>query len=150
MNLLKNSVVLDLGIVVITNLINLLLVVVFWGRIAGQIRISNAAGVGTLILGIPLGILMIANFNLHREWWRVMLPLFMILFLFVEWMLDYVLKIEFRQTWIVGPYLLLYYLASMVMVGYAFMVKIPYGAITLITYFLQVGLGIYSRYKTGL
>ena len=150
MNLLRHTASVDLGIVIITNIINLLLALIFWGRVTKQTWLSQAAGIGTLVLGIPLVILVIANITLHREWWRVVLPLSLVLFLLLEWVLDYVLKIEFRQTWVVGPYLLLYYLASMVMVGYAFLVKTPYGAVTLLTYFLQVGLGIYSRYKTGL
>jgi hypothetical protein len=68
----------------------------------------------------------------------------------VELVLDYMLKIDFRQGKLLGPYLLLYYLASMVMVGYAFLVSVPAGAVTLVTYFLQVGLGVYARFKTGM
>ncbi len=150
MNQMKNSTSVDLGIVILTNLINLLLALLFWSRVARQSRIAQAAGIGTIILGIPLAFLVFANIILHREWWRVVLPLSLVLFLLVEWVLDYVLKLEFRLTWMVGPYLLLYYLASMVMVGYAFLVKTPYGVVTLISYFLQVGLGVYSRIKTGL
>jgi hypothetical protein len=38
----------------------------------------------------------------------------------------------------------------MVMVGYAFLTNPLLGAVTLITYFLQVGLGVFSRMKTGI
>lgn len=79
-----------------------------------------------------------------------MLPLLMVVFLAFELLLDYILEINFRNTWLVGPYLLIYYAACMGMVGYAFLVKVPYGFITLLTYFLQVSLGVYTRIVTGI
>lgn len=150
MNIQFNTNQIDLGVVVSVNLFNLLLVALFWGRIANQPLVARIAGISTLVLGIPLAAFAIANLIQHRAWWTVALPLLLVLFLLIELIFDYILKIEFRQTWLVGPYLLFYYLGSMVMVGYAFMVNVPYGVITLITYFMQVGLGVYARYKTGL
>jgi len=150
MDVQVNPRLIDLGVVVCVNLFNLLLVVLFWGRLTNRPKIERIAGISTLILGIPLTLFAIANLLQHRQWWTVALPLLLVLFILIELLFDYILKIEFRQTWQAGPYLLIYYLGSMVMVGYAFMVKVPYGVITLITYFMQVSLGVYSRYKTGL
>lgn len=150
MNLQQDTNPVDLWIVVCVNLFNLLLVVLFWARISDQPFVARIAGIASILLGLPLAVLAISNLLQHRTWWTVVLPLLLVLFLLIELLFDYILKIEFRQTWLVGPYLLFYYLGSMVMVGYAFMVKVPYGVITLITYFIQVGLGVYSRFKTGL
>lgn len=150
MNLQQDTNPVDLWIVVCVNLFNLLLVVLFWARISDQPLVARIAGIASILLGLPLAVLAISNLLQHRTWWTVVLPLLLVLFLLIELLFDYILKIEFRQTWLVGPYLLFYYLGSMVMVGYAFMVKVPYGVITLITYFIQVGLGVYSRFKTGL
>lgn len=140
----------DLGVVICVNLFNLLLAAMFWGRVSDNPSIARLAGVSSLVLGIPLAVFAAANLVQRRPWWTVALPLLLVLFLLIELVFDYILKIEFRQTWLVGPYLLLYYLGSMVMVGYAFIVKTPYGVLTLITYFIQVALGVYARYKTGL
>lgn len=150
MSLLHNPDLIDLGVILCVNLYNLLLVVMFWARVAENPGLARAAGIGTLVLALPLALLALSNWRLNRDWWRVVLPLLLVAFLGVELVLDYLLKIDFRQGRLLGPYLLLYYLASMVMVGYAFLVSVPAGAVTLVTYFLQVGIGIYARIKTGL
>lgn len=140
----------DINVVVIVNIINLLLVVMFVGRISDQPIFAQLSGMGTILLGVPLLFLALANFRLNREWWTIVLPLLLVIFLGVELLLDYILHIDFRSTWLVGPYLLIFYIASMGMVGYAFLVKVPYGIITLLTYFLQVGFGVYAHFVTGL
>lgn len=146
----RNAALVDLGVVVTVNLFNVLLAVMFWARVADQPEVARLSGIGTLALGVPLAAYAILNLAWGRPWWTYVLPLLLVLFLLIELVFDYILHIEFRHSWLVGPYLFFYYAGSMVMVGYAFLVAVPYGVVTLITYFIQVGLGVYARFKTGL
>ena len=85
-----------------------------------------------------------------RCWlWLAALPGVMIVYLLVEWLLDYALKLPFRQSRWLGAYLLLFYLAQWAMIGYAFIVRPLYGFITLPTYFLSLGATAYSYAKVG-
>ena len=79
----------------------------------------------------------------------VVLPVLMVAFILLELMLDYILKVNFRQTRMLGPYLLLYYIAQMGLIGYAFLVNKAAGVITLVTYFLSLGATGYSYYRVG-
>jgi formylglycine-generating enzyme required for sulfatase activity len=64
-------------------------------------------------------------------------------------LLDYVLKLEFRQTRWLGPYLLIFYAAQWGMIGFGFMVDRGPGFITLLTYFLSLAATDYSYAKVG-
>ena len=68
----------------------------------------------------------------------IVLPLLLILFFVVELMFDYILKLSFRKTKLLWPYLFLYYLALMAMIGYSFSIGKPFGFVTLGTYFLNL------------
>jgi hypothetical protein len=72
-------------------------------------------------------------------------------YLAVEYMLDYRLKSNFRQTRWLGPYLLLYYLGLFALIGYAFLVDRAAGFITLATYFINLAATgfSYSRVRHG-
>ena len=70
-------------------------------------------------------------------------------FLIIEVVLDYVLKSDFRNTSLIGPYLLLYYISILGMIGYSFLVEKKYGFITLVTYFLSQFAALYSYMKVG-
>ena len=56
---------------------------------------------------------------------------------------------DFRHTRLLGPYLGLYYLALMGMVGYSFSIGKPYGAVTPATYLLQLLATWYSYARVG-
>jgi len=59
------------------------------------------------------------------------------------------LSLPFRSSRLLGPYLLLYYLSPMGMIGYAFLVSEAYGFITLATYFLNLLATWYSYCEVG-
>jgi hypothetical protein len=63
--------------------------------------------------------------------------------------LDYILRIDFRNTWLIGPYRLMFYLAFMEMIGYVFRIGKIYGFVTLITYFLNQFTALYSYDNVG-
>ena len=61
----------------------------------------------------------------------------------------YILQINFRSTRLLGPYLLLYYLAILGMIGYSFQIGKTYGFITLLTYFINQIATFYSYFRVG-
>jgi hypothetical protein len=70
----------------------------------------------------------------------LLIPIF--LFFVVELILDYVLSLNFRNTVIVGPYILLYYVGLWELIGYSFKFDKKWGFVILATYFANMTLSI--------
>lgn len=71
-----------------------------------------------------------------RACWAIVLPLPLILYCLVELELDYILKLDFRNTGLVWLYIFIFYLALWGMIGYAFLIGRTYDFISLATYFI--------------
>jgi len=138
----------DLVVVGIANLFNLLMVAVFILRTlqTGHLQI---VGIVWVVFIVALVVVTFRNIQSKRGRWFVVLPLLMCIFLIVEVVLDYALKLNFRNTSLIGPYLLLYYVSIFGMIGYSFLVEKKYGFITLVTYFLSQFAALYSYMKVG-
>ena len=134
----------DLTVFVIAILTNLLLAVMFLFRARGKSKIGNAFGWGAVLLGIPLLPAVVLNAIAGRPWWTFVLPGLLIIYDAVEFVLDYLFKFDFRHSRWLGPYLGLYYLALMGMIGYTFTIGKPFGFITLTTYFINLAATAYS------
>jgi hypothetical protein len=141
--------IIDWAVVVIANMTNLLLSVMFLLRGRGQAKAGLRVGLVSLCLGIPLAASLVFNLFTGRPWWAIVLPGLLILYDAVEYLLDYVFKSDFRNSRWLGPYLGLFYLALMGMIGYAFAVGKPYGFITLVTYFINMAATAYSYSRVG-
>jgi len=139
----------DLVVVIAANLFNLLMTSIFVTRPKGWKRFERVVGLIMVALALPLGAAMILNLLANREWWFVVLPVPLILHCIVELLLDYILKLDFRKTRLLGPYLALFYLGQMGLIGYAFAVEPAYGFVTLATYFLCLGATRYAHAKGG-
>lgn len=149
MNTLPDYAVVDIVVVVIANLINLGLVVIFLVRTQGRLQIEHRVGWGLIAMTLPLMVALVYNAAERRPWWSVAMPALLVLFLLVELLLDYILEYNFRQTRWLGPYLLLFYVALMGMIGYAFLTSERAGIITLLTYFAQLAATAYSYRRVG-
>lgn len=138
----------DLIIVAVANLMNSLMVFIF---ILRSMMIERLQFVGLIwaVFIIVLAAVIVLNIRSKREWWTIVLPLFLVIFLIVEVVLDYIFKYDFRGTIFLGPYLLLYYVSILGMIGYSFLTEKKYGFITLVTYFLSQIAAFYSYFKIG-
>ena len=141
--------IVDRGIFIIANMINLLLTGIFISRPQGLKKLERILGLISVSMILPLGAAVILNLMGKRLWWTFILPLIMILFLMVELFFDYILNWDFRKTRWLWPYLFLYYLALMAMIGYSFFIGRAYGFVTLGTYFLNLFATWYSYAKVG-
>jgi len=138
----------DLVVVTVANLLNMIMVVVFLSRSLMVERLQIAGYIwGALIL--VLAAVVVLNVRAEREWWATILPLLLVVFLIVEIVLDYIIQYDFRSTMLLGPYLLLYYVSIMGMIGYAFLTEKRLGIITLVTYFLHQIAAFYSYFRVG-
>jgi hypothetical protein len=141
--------IIDITIFIIANLLNFLLIGIFISRTKGLKKLERVLGLIIVSLILPIGVAVILNIHGRRGWWTVVLPAILILFLAVELFLDYILELNFRKTRLLWPYLSLYYLALMAMIGYSFSMGKPFGFVTLGTYFLNLFVTWYSYSKVG-
>ena len=144
----KNIRSIDLYIFGVANLFNLIMVVIFYLRTR---YVTHPLVFGYIWAGLIIVLVTAAIINIRskRSWWTIALPLIFSVFLVVELILDYILQNDFRSTSLLAPYLLLYYGSILGMIGYSFLTKKKFGAITLATYFLSQIAAIYSYFKVG-
>jgi hypothetical protein len=134
----------DIIVVICANIFNMMIVGVMLSRIPGWKRFERIIGLVNIALIAPLSVALGYNAINQRTWWMILMPGLVILYLFMEFILDYVLKSDFRHSRGLGPYLLIYYLAQWGLIGYAFIVGEIQGFVTLFTYFLSLGATAYS------
>ncbi|MFN2165062.1 MAG: hypothetical protein ACK2U9_02235 [Anaerolineae bacterium] len=137
----------DLIVVVAANLFNLLMMAIFLTRPKGWKRFERIVGLVMISLALPLAVAVILNVLGQRPWWFIALPIPLILHSIVELLLDYILRLNWRKTWLLGPCLALFYLGQISLIGYAFAVEPVYGFVTLVTYFLCLGATRYAHAK---
>ena len=129
----------DLTVFVMANLANLLLVGIFMARVKQFSRLEYFLGICFIALVIPAAVAMFHNLTAKREWYTVVFPLLFILFGLLELWFDYILQLDFRNTTrLLVPYIVLFYLSSLGLIGYGFSIGKPHGFITLVTYFLTL------------
>jgi len=141
--------IIDVNLFVIANLINILMIGIFLSRAKGLEHIEEKLGIVLIALTIPVALSILLNIAGKREWWSIVLPSLLVVFLIVELILDYILKLDFRHTSLLWPYLLLYYISLWGMIGYTFLIGKSYGSVTLITYFLHLAATWYSYSQVG-
>jgi hypothetical protein len=141
--------IVDIALFAIANLVNLLVIGIFLSRPKRLERVEYVLGLVLEALALPIGAAVVLNVLGQREWWRAVLPSLLILFLVVEGVLDYILKLDFRRTRLLAPYLVLFYLGLIGILGYTFAVGKMYGLITLGTYLLGLAATGYSYSKVG-
>jgi len=139
----------DLSVIGLANLTNLLLALMFLLRGRGRVKTGNAFGWIAVLLGVPLLAALGMNAWAGRPWWTTILPGLLVLYNLAEFVLDFLLHFDFRHSRWLGPYLGLYYLALMGMIGYSFAVWKPCGFITLFTYFINLAATAYSFQRIG-
>jgi len=137
--------IIDIGLFAIANLVNLLTMGIMLSRPRGLARVEYVLGIVIVAMIVPVGVAVILNSLGKREWWTIVLPLLLIAFLVVELMFDYILKLDFRNTALLWPYITIYYVGLIGMIGYSFLIGKPHGFVTLVTYFLNLAATWYAH-----
>ena len=141
--------VIDLGVILFSNLFNFFVAGLMLARTRRLARLERILGLMAVLIGIPMAFAMVYNLLVGRAWWLWILPGLFVLHSVVEWVLDYWLKLPFRKTRWLGPYLAIFYLAQWGLIGYAFNISPLGGYITLVTYFISLGATAYSYIRVG-
>jgi hypothetical protein len=146
-----NYEVVDIGLFVIANFINLAVALLLIARARGMVKFERDLGYAVVAMILPVTLAIGFNIAAARELWTIICPSLLLLFLLVELLFDYILKLEFRYTRLLGPYLLTYYVGLMAMIGYSFGIGELFGFVTLATYFINLAATgySYSRVKHG-
>jgi hypothetical protein len=139
----------DSMLFVVALLANLLLAGVFLARAKGHGQLQYDLGIAFETLALPLVVGAVLNLVWQREWWTVALPLALLPFLAVELLFDYVWRLDFRSTRLLGPYLALYYVGLIALTGYAFSLGKLFGFVALATYFANLAASGYSYSRVG-
>jgi len=126
----------DTTLFIAANVVNLMVIGIMLSRPFGLGRLEKVLGLVSVSCALPLAAGAAFNAAAGRPWWAVLLPVLLAAFLVLELVLDYILKMPFRQTRLLGPYLLAFYVGVNAMVGYCFQVNNVYGFVTLGTYLL--------------
>ena len=134
----------DLIFVITAVLFNSCIVGVFIAQKKGRTRLVRTFGAGMLSLVVPLAVVFVNYWVEERPLWIMVYLGFIFLYILVEWLLDYVFKIEFRQKLITHvPYIILEYIALFGFIGISFAIDRTWGFIVSISFWAVLGSLIY-------
>lgn len=130
----------DLMFVLSAAAFNLLIAAIFIAQKLGREKLVKACGIVWLWLIIPLALVFVAYWQVGREM-RVMLYLgFVILYMLVEFMLDYIFKFDFRAKAATHvPYILFEYVALFSLIAIAFNIDPRWGWVVSICFWIMMG-----------
>ena len=136
---------LDFLFVVTAVIFNLQVIGVYIASRNGRLDTARRYGTMTLLLAFPFALVFAGYSLLGQEKWIMVGLVLIFLYLFVELMLDFVLKIEFRTIPLLhGPYIVLFYLVQAALIGIAFSIDNFWGWLVSITFWALLGALIYS------
>ena len=142
---------LDLLGAVLTHAIYVLCILIFLSRLVEKPRYENWAGWILLLSSVPLGYLLLKAPELERA------PLYyfqiglMLAFLLVEFLLDHLFKLDFRNTrWMVIGYVTLFFSGTGGMLGVAALAGGGWTISAVVLFFIMAALAFYQRAVTGL
>jgi hypothetical protein len=132
-------------------LIFVLCILIFIFRLAGQKSVEYGLGVAFLVTAVPLAYLLVTAGRFDRPaLYYIQLGL-MITFILVEFLLDYLLKADFRHTsWITIVYVTLFFASTGGMIGVASLAGKTWSILTVVLFLITAILAFYQRAKTGL
>ncbi len=134
----------DLVFVLSAIVFNLLLAGVFIAQKKERPKLVRTFGILWLSLAIPLAVVFIHYLIVGRDLWIMIYFGFILLYIFVELLLDYILKIEFRQKKITHiPYIVLEYIALFGLIGISFAIDRTWGFLVSISFWILLASLIY-------
>jgi hypothetical protein len=130
--------------------INTLLIILFVARLGDRPKVEYVLGLVLIAAIIPLVYLFIKALGSGRSpLYFVQLGL-MMAYLVVELMLDYLLKVEFRETrWMVIAYVTLFFAATGGMIGVAGLAGKGWSIAAIVSFLIMAALAFVQRSITG-
>ena len=123
---------------------NLLIAGIFVAQKKGRQELTRTLGIAWLSLAIPLSIVFVRDLIVGREAWIMICFVFILFYMLVELLLDYVFKVAFRERNITHiPYILLEYIALYGLVRISFAIDRTWGWIVSIAFWILMASLIY-------
>jgi len=136
--------VFDLVFVITAVAFNLLIAGIFIADKKQHPRLIRTLGMTWLLPAIPLAIVFVHYLLAGQELWIIVCFGGIFLYMLMELLLDYVLKIEFRKKLSVHvPYIVLEYLALFGLIGISFSVDKTWGYVVSISFWVLMASLIY-------
>ena len=134
----------DLIFVFSAVIFNLLIAGIFVAQKQGREKLVRRFGVTWLLVAIPLTIVYVRYWMLDKAAWIMIYFSFILFYMLVEWLLDYVFKYDFRARKITHiPYILLEYVALFGLIGISFEINKTWGFVVTASFWLLLGCLIY-------
>ena len=134
----------DLVFVLTAIAFNLLIAGIFIAQKKERPKLVKTFGIVWLLLAIPLAIVFINYLIVGRDLWIMICFGFIFLYIFLELLLDYILRIEFRQKPITHvPYIILEYIALFGLIGISTAIDKTWGYIVGISFWILMASLVY-------
>jgi hypothetical protein len=135
---------------VIANINNIILIFLFLARIYKYPKVEYWLGVVFMLSTVPLTYMLIKAVESKRAILYFVQLSLMIGFIVVEFLLDYLLKLDFRQNQnYVIPFLIMFYSSLGGMIGIASHSGKQWAVITVITFLLMTTVSLIMHFKTN-
>jgi hypothetical protein len=111
----------------------------------GNIILGQVSGAIVLSLIIPFTITLLGYMKEKAKKRTIISHVFILFYLFLELLFDYILKIPFREILIIHvPYIIVFYVAMFSMIGVSFDKNRKMGFVVTITFLILIGCLIYN------
>jgi hypothetical protein len=125
-------------------------VITFSSRMIFKLQPGHWIGIPILLMAFPLGFLLIKATEFHRPVLYHVQIVIMLVWLIMLFFMDYVFKVDFRQTqWMVISYVVLYFAGIGGMIGIAAQAGRRWAISAIILFFLCAVLAFVQRAVTG-
>ena len=125
----------DLTFVLCAVLFNLLIIGIYITSKQERVKLRTLLGKITIGLGIPLSVVFVSYVSSGKPLRTLLYFALILLYLVVELVLDFILKIEFREKPILHvPYIILFYAASFGFIAISFSIDTNWGYAVSVTF----------------
>ena len=136
---------------ILANVINISTISIFTARLLGRPEIGHWIGIIILFSIVPLFYLLYSAKFLNRARIYYIWIGLMIVFIVLEFLVDWFPKIEFRNNlFIVIPYVMLFFGATGGMIGVASLAGKRWAAVTITSFLIMAVLAFIQRQVTGM
>lgn len=133
----------------LTILVSSILIFIF--RLLGFSTLEYWIGMVFILTSLPIIFLLYKAREYHRPAIYYIQLCIMLTFILAELFLDYLFKVDFRNTgWMVISYVTLFFAATGGMIGIASLSGKSFSIISIILFFIMTFLAFYQRVKTGM
>ena len=109
-----------------------------------NIILGQVSGAIVLSLIIPFTITLLGYMKEKEKKRTILSHIFILFYLFLELLLDYILKIPFREILAIHvPYIIVFYAALFCMIGVSFKKNKKMGSVVIVTFLILIGCLIY-------